>query len=374
MQDPSGGFYSAEDADSEGVEGKYYVWTPRELQRVLGVEDARIAALRYGATDAGNFEGATILTVAASAGEIAQQVDIGAEDVERRLASIRHRLHAARGERVPPGKDTKILVSWNALVIRALAEAGTVLNRSDWLAAAERAAHFILAEMRPDGHLVRSYREGPSAVPAFLEDYSFLLEALISLYESSFDPTWLSRAEALVDEMVEQFQDREGGAFFDARVGDDLVVRPRSFFDNPVPSGNSAATFGLLRLHALTGKDVYLELALPAIQIGRDVLPRAPLGFAYLLSALDFYLAPPAQIAIAGQPDSDEVKALLAEVRSRYLPNAVIAAGLPGAIGLLESRTTITGRATAYVCRHFACNLPVTSAAELGSQLKGLDA
>jgi uncharacterized protein YyaL (SSP411 family) len=325
--------------------------------------------LRFGVTPEGNFEGATILTAAVSAGEIAQMLGMSESDVLERLRTIRDRLYTARSERIPPGKDTKILAAWNGLAIRALAEAGGVLGRSDWLEAAERAAGFVLDRMRPEGRLVRSYRDGPGAVPAFLEDYSFLIEALISLYEATFNTDTLHEAERLVTEMVETFQDLESGAFFDAPAGEDLVVRPRSFFDNPIPSGNSAATFALLRLHALTGRSEYLDRARGAFQAVGALLPRAPLGFAYLLSALDFYLAPPVQIAIAGTIGSEDLALLLREVRDRYLPNAVVAAGASGSIGLLEGRTEIDGRARAYVCRHFSCNLPVATGSDLGAQL-----
>jgi uncharacterized protein YyaL (SSP411 family) len=270
---------------------------------------------------------------------------------------------------VPPGKDTKILAAWNGLAIQALVEAGAVLDRSDWLGAAERAAGFVLNRMRPDGRLVRSYRGGPGDVPAFLEDYSFLIEALTSLYEATFNTDTLKEAERLATEMVETFRDSRDGAFFDARASEDLVARPRSFFDNPVPSGNSAATFGLLRLHALTGRGDYLDPALGAFRAVGGLLSRAPLGFAHLLAALDFYLGPPLQIAIAGSPGTESAQLLLREVRNRYLPNAVVAAGESGSIGLLEGRTESDGRARAYVCRHFTCNLPVTAGSDLGAQL-----
>lgn len=371
MQDPGGGFYSAQDADSEGVEGKYYVWTREEFERVLGPEDARIAALRFGVTPAGNFEGSTVLTIHATAAEIAADVGMAERVVEERLGAIRKRLYAARRHRVPPGTDTKILTAWNALAIRALAEAGAVFERHDWLDTAERAADFVLESMRPGGQLVRSYRDGPGHVLAFLEDYAYLAEGLISLYESTFRPDLLNEAERLIAEMVRLFEDPRGGAFFDSRASDDLVVRPRSFFDNPVPSGNSAASFALLRLHALTGNEMYLNLALPASGAVGEVLSRAPLGFSYLLSAVDFHLGPPVQIAIAGRPRSDAAVALLREVRDLYLPNAVVAAGESGSVGLLDGRREVDGQATAYVCRHFACRLPVTTGSELRAQLEG---
>ena len=370
MLSPEGGFYSAEDADSEGVEGKYYVWTPDELRQLLGPDRGQLVAWRYGVRPEGNFEGKTILTVAMPVEEITRRSGSPPEQVEHLLAHAREELLAARSRRIPPGKDTKILVSWNALAIRALAEAGRALNRPDYLAAAERAVRFLLDELRPGGRLVRSFRDGPSSIPAFLEDFSFLAEGLLSLFETTFEPGYLQQARELIDEMRRCFWDDRQDAFFDvASDADPLVVRPRAVFDNPIPSGNSAATFALLRLEALTGEAEYGRLALAAFRTARDLMSRAPLGLAYLLSALDFYLSPQMQIAIVGGPEEEDTQRMVRAVFDRYLPNAVVAVGEADSAPLLAGRARTDGRVTAYVCEHFACKLPVTGVDELAEQL-----
>lgn len=370
MSAPHGGFYSAEDADSEGVEGKYYVWTLAEFRRILGDEAAAIAALRYGVTAAGNFEGTTILTVARSIEQIAVEMELPVAEVESSLTRSRASLLAARGRRVPPGKDTKILTSWNALAITALATAGRVLDRPDYLDAARQSADFILEAMRPSGQLVHSYRDGPSETRGFLEDYAFLAESLITLYETVYEPRYLARAQELANEMISRFWDDRQGTFFDTQVGDNLVVRPRSFFDNPIPSGNAAATFALLRLASITGDTAYIDRAVAAFHAVRDALVQAPLGFAYLLSALNFYLSPQRQIAIVGNPEEASAKRLADVVYGQYLPNKVVAVGMPGSVPLLVGRQCLDGSATAYVCEHFACQMPVTDPADLEMQLK----
>jgi uncharacterized protein YyaL (SSP411 family) len=224
--------------------------------------------------------------------------------------------------------------------------------------------------MRPQGKLVRSYLNGPGEVAAFLEDYAFLTEALVTLYETDFDPRWLAEAQALAGSMVDLFWDGAQGAFFDTQPGQhDLIVRPRSFFDNPIPSGNSAAAFALLRLGALTGDRAYGEHASAVFRAVGDGLSRAPLGFSYLLSALDFYLSRQLQIAIAGDPAHDATIAMAAAALEPYLPNKVVAVGPPGSAPLLENREALGGRPTAYLCEHFACKVPTTDLAVLNEQL-----
>ncbi|MBV9282098.1 MAG: thioredoxin domain-containing protein [Chloroflexi bacterium] len=370
MRSPTSAFYSAEDADSEGEEGKYYVWTPEEIEQAVGAERAEIVCLRYGVTAGGNFEGKTILTASMSLADIAARLDRGLDWVEQALTEARRELLTARRARVPPGKDTKILTSWNALAIRALAEAGRALDRPDYLRAACAASDFILDTLRPEGRLLRSYRDGPSAISGFLEDYAYLAEALLTLYEAAFDPRYLHQARLLLDEAVERFWDADAGAFFDvAADAADLIVRPRGLFDNPIPSGNAAVSFALLRLRALTGDAKYDDQALSAFRAARDLMERAPLGFSYLLSALDFHLSAQVQIAIAGDPDAAATDALVRVVSGRYLPNAVLAVGTEGSSPLLEGRRELDGRATAYVCRHFACQMPVTDPGDLAEQL-----
>ncbi len=375
LRSPQGAFYSAQDADSEGEEGRYYVWTPQELERVLGPEDAQLIALRFGVTARGNFEGATVLTLAMPVTEVARRVGSPPEAVHARLVEAQRRLLIARDQRVRPPLDSKVLVSWNALAIRALAQAGRVLRRSDYLDAAERAADFILTQMRPGGGLVRSWQGEASRIPAFLEDYSYLVEALVTLAETTGSAGRLDTARALAEAMVTVFWDDEQGAFFDSQVGVvDLIVRPRSFFDNPIPSGNSAATFGLLRLHALTGEDRYLTWAMPAFRSARGLMERAPLAVSYLLSALDFYLEGATQVGIVGDPADPKAQALADTVFRRYLPNAVVAIGPSDSQPLLNGRGLIEGSPAAYVCRHFACDLPVADPESLAAQLEGIRA
>jgi uncharacterized protein YyaL (SSP411 family) len=370
MRSPEGGFYSAEDADSEGVEGKYYVWNPEELQNLLGAESAGIVRARFGVRSAGNFDGATILTVSQDVDVIALDLGLTVAVVEEILESARATMLAARSLRVAPGKDTKILAAWNALAIRALAEAGRVLERDDYVCAAQQALKFVLEAMRPSGRLVRSYRDGPGVTPAFLEDYGFLLEALITLYETTFEIRYLELARETAGEMVQLFWDDAVGGFYDtAYDAPALLVRPRGFFDNPIPSGNSAASFALLRLEALTGEASYRSWALPAFRTTRDLVARAPLGFSYMLCALDFYLASPVQIAILGSASEEETKSLVRTLYDYYLPNKVVAVGARDSSPLLADRDRIDGHATAYVCEHFACRTPVTEPQRLAEEL-----
>ncbi len=301
--------------------------------------------------------------------EVAEQLGIPPDQIDRLLDEARLALLATRATRVRPARDTKILAGWNGLAIRALAEGGRILHRPDFLAAAERAARFVLEALRPDGRLVRSYRDGPSEIPAFLEDFAFLIEALITLYESTFELWYLERAEELAAEMISRCWDQAAGSFFDTGADTNLIVRPRSLFDNPIPAGSSAAAFALLRLSALSGGERYGDLALAPIHAGRELLSRAPLAFSYLLSALDFYLAPPTQIAIVPVP-GDDGAALWGHVFASYLPNRVLAVGTGDRPELLANRRSVGDRATAYVCRQFACRLPVTSVAGLIEQLE----
>jgi uncharacterized protein YyaL (SSP411 family) len=368
MRAPRGAFFSAQDADSEGEEGKYYVWTLNELRTVLG-DDAEIVALRYGVQPGGNFEGKSILTRAMSVEDTAARLEIRTDEAERTLNRARVALLDVRSRRVPPATDTKILLAWNALVIRALAEAARAFDRSDYLAAADAAADFVLHDMSPGGNLVRSFNDGASDVPAFLEDYAYLVEALIGLYEASFDATRLHQAEAMTEELLGRFRDPASGLLFDAQnSGGDLIVRPRSLFDNPIPSGNSSAALGLLRLAALTGDESHEGVARSILASGTSILERAPLSAGYLLNALDFYLSTPLQIAIVGE-DTLERDALIDTVFQRYIPDRVLSVGLPGDSPLLANRAEIDGRATAYVCEHFACQLPVTDRGTFAAQL-----
>jgi uncharacterized protein YyaL (SSP411 family) len=275
--------------------------------------------------------------------------------------------------RVRPGTDSKSLVSWNALAIRALAEGGSVLKRPDYVQAALAATEFIVREMRPAGKLVRSFRNGPSSVSAFLDDYAFLIEALIALSQATADPAHLQTARDLSQVMVERFWDEESGSFFDSpRDGEDLVVRPRNLFDNPIPSGNASAARSLLLLEALTGEAEHHRKALSVLRAAGSLFENAPLGMAYMLCAQDLALSTPVQIAVLDVGNRVELDSMLDEAFKRYRPNSVVSVGVSGASPLLEGRQPIEGRTTAFVCEHFSCQLPVTEPAALARQLDSM--
>ncbi len=419
MTSESGGFFSAQDADSEGVEGKFFVWTPDEIEAVIGEDAAKLFSARYGVTPTGNFEGKTILNIFRSVDEVARRVGKTDKEVERSLAESRQKLFEARESRVKPGLDNKVLTEWNGLMIHALAECGAVLGRGDALAAAEKAANFVLAEMsQADGKLYRTWSgrtppqpspgggggrwlegedegendphneidEGSAPPPtggrpgggsahlnAYLEDYAAFTRSLIALYETTFDLRWLAEASRLARVMIEQFHDEANGGFFQTgRDHETLVVRRKDFIDNAIPSGNSLAAEGLLRLAKLTGNDEYRKLSLQVLMLMQEAMSQQPTGFGRLLGVLDAALAPSQEVALVGDPADESTQALLAGVRARYLPHTVVALKEPGAesmLPLLEGRTLVDGQAAAYVCENFACRLPVTEVEELGALL-----
>jgi hypothetical protein len=344
MRSPEGGFYSALDADSEGVEGKFYAWTLDELRDVLG-DDAEAAIAFFGASENGNFEGANVLE--------------GRGPEPERLPEIRCMLFGARAQRVRPGLDDKRLTSWNALMISALAQCGAALERADYVEAAVRCAEFLLGRRR-DGRLLRT-----AEIPGYLDDHAYLLEALLTLYEATFDARWYHAARALADTLIERFADEERGGFF--TTADDVhsgFARQKDLDDSPIPAGGSSAALGLLRLARLTGEHEYERRALGVLRVLTPIIGRHPHGFGHMLQAIDFYLAPVREVAIVG--DGDE----LAEVvRGEYRPHLVLAGGAADGVPLLEGRAEVDGRAAAYVCEHFSCRAPVTSPAELSAAL-----
>jgi uncharacterized protein len=362
MRAPEGGFFSALDADSEGVEGKFYVWTLDELRTALDSDDVDAAIAWFGATAHGNFEGANVLE------------SRGPEPAPEVRARIRARLLEVRAGRVRPGLDDKRLASWNALMIAALADAGAVLEREDFVRAARDAAAFVLDRMRtPEGRLLRTFNAGEARLNAYLEDHAFLLEALLTLYEATFEERWFTAAREIADTIVARFADGEKGGFFS--TSDDheaLVARRKDLEDAPIPSGGSAAAFGLLRLAALTGEAAYEDHAVSHLRLLHEIAPRHPGAFGHFLQALDFHLAPTREVALAGAPDG--MAALAAVVRSAFRPHLVLAGG-PGdgdasAVPLMEGRAPVRGQAAAYVCERFACQRPVTGADELRALLE----
>jgi uncharacterized protein YyaL (SSP411 family) len=366
MRGPEGGFYSALDADSEGEEGRFYVWTPQQIREVLGDRAESIIEF-YGVTEGGNFEGANILHLAGGAGRLA--LGMREESAPAGLDEARRALYEARAKRVWPRLDDKRLAAWNALAIAALAEAGAVLERPDYLDAARGCAEFVLGEMRDgEGRLLRTYKDGDARLNAYLEDHAFLLEALLTLYEASFEASWFGEAERLAETMLARFHDPERGGFF-STSGDheQLIARRKEIGDHPIPSGNSAAALGLLRLAALTGNREYERHATAVFALFAKPATEHPESFAHLLRALDFHLSPTREVALIGA----DVGELAAVVRSSFRPHLVLAAGPEGGEQppLLRNRTEIDDRAAAYVCENFSCRRPVISATDLAALL-----
>ncbi|MBS1679583.1 MAG: thioredoxin domain-containing protein [Actinobacteria bacterium] len=370
MRGPEGGFYSAYDADSEGEEGKFYVWTPAEIRAVLagdgagpattgGRADPEAILAYYGVTEAGNFEGKNILHLAAGA----------AAAPPPGLDAARAALLAARAQRVPPGLDDKRLSSWNALAIAALADAGAALGRPDYLEAAATCAEFVLDSMRDaDGHLLRTYKDGRAHLNAYLEDHAFLVEALLVLYEAGFDPRWFTAARDLAETMIERFGDEERGGFFSTSADhESLIARRKEVGDHPIPAGQSAAALGLLRLAALSGERAFADRAVGVLALFGEPAVTHPDSFAHLLRALDFHLAQTREVALVG----GDLATLERVVRAAFRPNLVLAGGPAGAVEppLLDARTEIGGEPAAYVCEGFSCNLPVTDPAALEREL-----
>jgi uncharacterized protein YyaL (SSP411 family) len=360
MRGPEGGFYSALDADSEGEEGRFYVWTPAEIRAVLG-DRAQSVIDYYGVTDEGNFEGRNILHVP------------GGPEAPRPegLDQARRELYEARSRRVWPGLDEKRVTSWNALMISALAEAGAALGRPDYVEAAQECADFVLGELRDGrGRLLRTYKDGEARFNAYLEDHAFLLEGLLSLYQASFEVRWFEDARGIADSMIARFADAERGGFFTTSEDhEELVARRKDFGDHPIPSGNSSAALGLLRLAALTGEHDYERQAVGVLRLFHQVAVRNPDGFGHLLQALAFHLEPVREVALVG----DDLSPLAAVVRSAYRPNLVLAGGPEGTAvpELMRDRPAVNEKPAAYVCENFTCRVPVTAPEELRAALAG---
>ena len=371
MTSPEGGFYSTLDADSEGHEGKYYIWTSREVEAILGEADADLFNEYYGVSPEGNFEDRSILNVPREATLVAKLCRVPEERLRQAIDRGRKLLFEAREKRVKPGRDDKILASWNGLMLRSFAEAANGLDREDYRRTAIRSAEFILSKLQRDGRLLRTYRDGLVKYNAYLEDYACVADGLISLYETTFDLRWMGKAEELAEVMIEKFRDSVGGGFyFTSDDHERLIQRPKEFYDNATPSGNSVAVSVLLRLGKLTGAGKWSRYALPILETMALPMSRYPTAFSYLLCAADFYLSNPKEIAIVGDPQAESTRALLREVFHRYLPNKVIACGLDKGLLLLKDKSQSNGLPTAYVCENFACNAPVTSAEELAAQLR----
>jgi uncharacterized protein len=374
MTDAGGGFYSTKDADSEGHEGKFFVWDIEEIRSALGETAAALFCDYYDVTPNGNFEGKNILNVRRTIDDVAVANRVTVEELRESLSRSKQILFELREKRVKPDRDEKVLTAWNGLMLASFAEAGIVLNRPDYTDAARRNADFVLSNLRRDGFLLRTWKDGVAKFNAYLEDYAFLVEGLVTLFETTGESRWLNEALALTDRMIDEFWDGEsGGFFFTGKSHENLIVRSKDYFDNATPSGNSVAANVLLRLAVLTDNERYRNLAIAVFREVGDAAQRYPSGFGYLLSAMDFLLSTPKEVALVGR-DAADLQPLLGETWRRYLPNKVVAPGLvhdaqATTSPLLRDRPQINGQATAYVCEHYTCKQPVTDPDSLAAQL-----
>ncbi len=376
MTDARGGFYSTQDADSEGHEGKFFIWSQAEIAEILGAEDAALFNAYYDVTQRGNFEGQNILNIEASIEDAAKKSGVEPLRLREVLQSGREKLFAAREQRIKPDRDEKVLTAWNGLMLASFAEAAAILERTDYREVAEKNAEFILSELRRDGLLLRTYKDGQAKLNAYLEDYAFYADGLVALYQATGKLRWLEEAVSLTGRMVEEFWDEEdGGFFYTGKSHEELIVRTKDFFDNATPSGNSVAAEVLLNLAALTGNEGYQRKAVTLFRLLGNYIKRYPSAFGRALCALDFYLSTPKEIAIIGEPLAADTQALARTVWQRYLPNKIVAQAVENdaraaeLVPLLRERPMIENQATAYVCENYTCQKPVTNPAELAEQL-----
>jgi uncharacterized protein YyaL (SSP411 family) len=388
MTDPQGGFYSAEDADSEGEEGLFYLWTLNEIRAVLTSEESDLYRRIYNLSEEGNYRdevrrsktGKNIPHLRNSLRDIAAALAISETELREKLEMSRKKLFASRELRIHPHRDDKILTDWNGMMIAALAKAGRVLGDTSFTSAAVRAAAFIERHLqRPDGRLYHRYRAGESGITASLDDHVFLQWGLLELYRATFRPEYLKWAVELYGMMKTGYWDGQNGGFFSTPVdGEKLLVRQKEIYDGAIPSGNSVAMMNALRLSRLTGDAAYESDGMAiAGAFAADVI-QTPLAYTHLMAAIDFSIGPNFEIIISGDPRSADTRDMLKRLDERYLPNSVVLLQpaesadrvLQDIAGYLKNYRALDGRATAYVCRNFTCSLPTTDAGEMLSLLE----
>jgi uncharacterized protein YyaL (SSP411 family) len=369
MLDPKGGFYSTQDADSEGVEGKFFVWTPTDVESLLGADEAPVFNFYYDISDDGNFEEKNILNVKNTIEETAEIFRLAPDRVEEILRRGRQKLFELRETRIKPHRDEKVLTAWNGLMLGTFAEAAAVLNRDDYLQIARQNADFILSSLSDNGYLLRSWKDGQAKLSAYLEDYANFADGLLDLFQVSGEISYFESARRLADLLLAEFWDTEqGGFFYTGENHEEMIVRSKDFFDNATPSGNSVAADVLLKLARLTGSEAYERLAASILRLVAPQMRRFPNGFGRVLSVMEFYLRPTREIIIFG-----ESAAMKAAIWSEYLPNKIVvpapAADRSASLPLLANRKMIDGTPTVYVCENFVCQRPVTTVEALREQL-----
>ena len=376
MTDARGGFYSSQDADSEGVEGKFFVWSRAEVMDALGESSGAIFGDYFDITDQGNFESHNILHVSANIDDLAGKYNMDAASLRKIIEHGRRQLFEIRERRVKPGRDEKVLTAWNGLMLASFAEASAILEDDKYREVARTNARFLLDHLSHDGLLLRTYKDGDAKLNAYLEDYACFIDGLISLFEATGEIEWLENAIALTKKMIEEFWDEaEGGCFFTGKSHERLIVRSKDWMDNATPSGNSIAAVSLLRLSLLTGDQDYRRRATTILRLIADQIRRYPSAFGFALLALDSYLASPLEVALLASDQKALFGGLWETLWAAYLPNRIIvpsAGDNPGAremLPLLNGRAAPKAGATAYVCEHYACQAPTQDPAELARQL-----
>jgi len=378
LASPEGGFYAAEDADSEGEEGKFYLWTEEEIRKALSPDDADLAVKLFNVEAKGNFAEATrkrngenILHLARPLEQVASEWHLTLDELILRLGRIRNVLFEKRKRRVHPAKDDKVLVDWNGLMIAALARASQVFSEPRYLQAAVKAAGFILEKMKDEnGTLCHRYAKGEKAIDGFLDDYAFLVWGLLEIYEACFEDKYLQAALELTGTMTSRFWDeKDGGFYFTAKGAENAVPRRKEVYDGALPSGNSVALLNLLRLAVLTGDSAYGEMGSRMMKVFSEDVHRAPVAHTFLLLGVDFAVGPAYNVVVVGAADDDGVQSMLNPLKAVYLPNLVVSLRLPSVAGLGYEK--IENKATAYVCRGQTC-MPPTNKIEKMLELVGL--
>ncbi|MEL6151443.1 MAG: thioredoxin domain-containing protein, partial [Chloroflexota bacterium] len=376
MTAPEGGFYSATDADSEGEEGKFFVWSKAEIEAVLG-DDANTAIAYFGVTEGGNFEGTNILNVPRADDVVADELDMDVDALREKIEAIKEKLYAHRTQRIAPGLDDKVLASWNGLMLASMAEAARVLGRDDYRAAAVRCGEFLASTMMTDeGRLYRTSKNGQSKLNGYLEDYANVIDAMLELYQTTFDEQWFDHARSFANIVLEHFPAEDGAGFFDTSSDhEELVVRPRNLQDNATPSGNGMMATQLVRLAAYTGDTRYDEAARGIVRTLANAIRQYPLAFAQSLNAADMMITGVKEIAVVGEPSAEATQILLNIIRTPYRPNVITALSPRNVDGetnipLMNYRTMRGGEPTVYVCENFACQMPVTTPEDVENLLK----
>ena len=380
MLNLDGGFYSTQDADSEGKEGRFYVWTPNEIQAIIGEEKGRVFSQYYGVDEGGNFEDQTsVLYVDIPLVSLAEHLNVQPDELRSIVVEGQRELFDHREKRPHPGRDEKIMTDWNGLMIGSLARASRVFGEKLYLEAATDSMQFILDTLYVDGRLLHTFKDDRARFNGYLDDYAFTVSALIDLYEATFDLSWFLHAVTLMDTTIEQFWDtEEGGFFFTSNDHEALIVRSKNPYDNAIPSGNAVSVQNLLRLAAFTGNSGYRDKAGQTLSLFADHMAGAPGAFGQLLCGLSWYLDTPMEIALVGAKENARTVAMLDLINSSFLPNTVVALYDPTTdngqeqkvIPLLANRSCIEGLTTAYVCEQFVCRQPVTSVDTLASILR----